>query len=339
MRVPAPQSNNWFTAARYCLAIPAIAGTILVFGAARAAEDAASASPPKGLRIFTCAHSFHSFVPALLAEIAKSAGIADHEQAGISSIGGSRVIQHWDLVDEKHQAKAALTGGKVDVLTLSPIWMPDDGIEKFAKLAVEHNPNIRVTVQEYWMPNDEYVPVYPLQAGKGIDHNSTDLAKLHKANDQYCRDVEEYVGNINRELGKEVLYVVPVGVAADNLRDKLAAGQAPGLKMQWDLFRDSWGHPDAPLQVLDAYCHYAVIYHRSPVGLPMPKVLAAMKEVGLTYGKRKPRPGDPGSPLPSTPVRGQEISDEDKEKLNRLLQEVAWDAVIHHPMTGFGDGK
>jgi hypothetical protein len=25
---------------------------------------------------------------------------------------------------------------------------------------------------------------------------------------------------------------------------------------------------------------------------------------------------------------------EDKEKLNRLLQEIAWDTVSHHPMTG-----
>jgi hypothetical protein len=319
-----------------------LASAVLLSKAFLLAEEKAATSaqpPPKGLRVFTCAHSFHSFVPALLAEIAKSAGIEDHQIAGISSIGGSRVIQHWDLVDEKHQAKAALTAGKVDVLTLSPIWMPDDGIEKFAKLALEHNPDVRVTVQEYWMPNDEYVPVYPLQAGKGIDHNATDLAKLHLANDQYCRDVEEYVGNVNRELGKEVLYVVPVGVAADMLRDKLAAGQAPGLKMPWDLFRDSWGHPDAPLQVLDAYCHYAVIYHRSPVGLPMPKALAAYKVVGLD-GPHKARPRGPGAtPLPNPPVGGQPISDEDKEKLNRLLQELAWDAVIHHPMTGFGAGK
>jgi hypothetical protein len=318
-----------------------IAGGILFPAPASWAEEkpVAAADAPKGLRIFTCAHSFHSFVPGILAEVAKSAGIAGHEQVGISSIGGSRVFQHWDLVDEKHQAKAVLADGKVDVLTLSPIWMPDDGIEKFARLALEHNPDIRITVQEFWMPNDEYVPVYPLQAGKGIDHNATDLAKLHQANDQYCHDVEEYVGKLNHELGKPVLLVVPVGAAADTLRDKLAAGEAPGLKMPWDLFRDSWGHPDAPLQALDAYCHYAVIYRRSPVGLPMPKVLAAMKVVGLD-GKQKVRPRGPGAtPAPSTPAGGQEISMADKEKLNRLLQEIAWETVTHHPLTGVGEGK
>ena len=65
------------------------------------------------------------------------------------------------MADEKHQAKAALSAGKVDVLTLSPIWMPDEGIEKFAKLGFEHNPNIRITVQEFWLPNDTYEPIYP----------------------------------------------------------------------------------------------------------------------------------------------------------------------------------
>src|SRR5215213_541530 len=88
----------------------------------------------KGQRVFTCGHSFHVFVYRMLAEIAKSAGISDHENVGLSSIGGSRVLQHWEVAEEKNAAKAALTAGKVDVLTLSPIWMPDEGVEKFAQL-------------------------------------------------------------------------------------------------------------------------------------------------------------------------------------------------------------
>ena len=65
------------------------------------AED----SPPAGIRMFTCAHSFHAFVYRQVAEAALDAGIKGHVSAGISSIGGSRVIQHWNLEDEKHQAK------------------------------------------------------------------------------------------------------------------------------------------------------------------------------------------------------------------------------------------
>ena len=202
-----------------------------------------------GLRVFTCAHSFHGFVYGMLAEAAKNAGIKGHTPAGYSGIGGSRVIQHWNLEDEKHQAKAALASGKVDVLTLSPIWMPDEGIEKFAKLGVEHNPNIRVTVQEFWLPNDTYEPKYPLDTRKvpKVDHDATNVAELRKKQSQYDHDVDEYVRGINQRLGKQVIFTVPVGQAAVALREKIVAGQAPGLKKQWDLFGDPWGHAQAPV--------------------------------------------------------------------------------------------
>ena len=271
-------------------------------------EDVKSGTPPPGLRVFTCGHSFHVFVYKLLDKVAKSAGI-EHQLAGVSSIGGSRVIQHWDVAEEKNLAKAALTAGKVDVLTLSPIWLPDEGIDHFAELAVKHNPNVRVAVQEFWLPNDEYVPVYPLQVRKGTDHNATDLAALRKANDKYCEDMENYVRGINQRLRTEALRVVPVGAAAQVLREKLAAGQAPGLKAQWDLFRDSWGHPQPALQMLDVYCHFCVIYQRSPVGLPTPVEL----------------------------VKG--LDKDSAEKLNRLLQEIAWETCTHHPLTGLGEKK
>jgi len=302
------KSPTSIAAARFCAVLCAL--SLLPF-AVRADEKAgapASAVTPvtKGQRVFTCAHSFHGFVYRMLEGMAKSAGIPDHQSVGMSSIGGSRVIQHWDVADDKFGTKAALTAGKVDVLTLSPIWLPDEGIENFAKLGVEHNPDIRITVQEFWLPNDEYVPVYPLQVRKGTDHNATDLAKLREANDQYCHDIEEHVREINKRLGKEAVFVVPVGVAADALREKIVAGQAPGLKAQWDLFRDSWGHAQPPLQVLDGYCHFAVIYRRTPVGLPIPPELTKTKD----------------------------LTPEDAEKLNRLLQELAWDAVSHHPLTG-----
>ena len=104
-------------------------------------------------------------------------------------------------------------------------------------------------------------------------------------------------------LGKNALVVVPVGAASVALREQIVAGKVQALKMQSRLFTDMWGHPTAPLKVLAAYCHYAVIYRRSPVGLPMPPELATNKEFA-----------DPA--------------------LNTLLQQLAWDAIIHNPMSG-----
>ena len=107
---------------------------------------------------------------------------------------------------------------------------------------------------------------------------------------------------INKKLGKDAVIIVPAGQAVLALREKIIAGEVPALKTQGELFRDNWGHPTVPVQVLAAYCHFAVIYGRSPVGLPLPTAL----------GKN-----------PAW-----------DEKLNRLLQELAWDAVTKHPMSG-----
>jgi hypothetical protein len=288
------------------------AGGLLAVSQAKGADrqSGRQAAPvARGQRVFTCGHSFHVFVYRILDEMAKAAGIEDHQSVGISRIGGSRVVQHWNVPEGKNEAKAALRAGKVDVLTLSPIWLPDEGIDNFARLGLEHNPNIRVTVQEFWLPNDTYHPVYPLETRVKVDHNATDVAELRKQQALYDRDLVQYIRDLNRRLGKEAVLLVPVGQAAAALREKIVAGQAPGLKTQWDLFRDSWGHAQAPLQVLDGYCHFAVVYRRSPVGLPLPPDLA--KADNLT----------------------------EKDQLNRLLQELAWEAVTQHPLSGVKPGS
>ena len=258
-----------------------------------------------GQRVATCGHSFHVFTYRQVDEMARSAGLK-HEVVGLSSIGGSTVQKHWDVPEEKSAVKQVLRAGGADVLTLSPIWLPDDAIESFVKLGVEHNPALRVTVQEYWMPNDEYNPVYPLDTRKKVDHNATDLAKLRDATTHYAKDIEDLVRGIDQRLGKDNVIVVPVGLAAVTLREKIVKGEAPGLKAQADLFRDNWGHANPPLQILSSYCHFAVIYRRSPVGLPVPGAFKLMKD----------------------------MSDDDKTKLNQLLQQIAWDTVKAHPMTG-----
>ena len=266
---------------------------------ATSAQD--KAAPPKGQRILSAGHSFHVFMPGILKDVALGADIKDHVQVDVQSIGGSRVIQHWDLADEKNKAKTALKTGKVDVFTLSPIYLPDEGIAHFTRLALEHNPEIRVTLQEFWLPYD----TYDLSRKKvdKLDRNALTGEELRKRHEPYFKSMDDHVLELNRTHGKPVVYVVPVGQAVIGLRERIIAGQAPGLKTQEELFTDGIGHVRAPVQALTAYCHFAVLYRRSPVGLPMPGILAKAKL-------------------------------EDGDKLNRLLQELAWEAAKSHPLSG-----
>jgi hypothetical protein len=305
--------KSWFRWGTMALAILVLAGNLPANtqpkGDSSNGEKNEKATKPidKGQRVFSAGHSFHVFVPGILADMAKGAGIKDHVQAGLSSIGGSRVIQHWNVPEEKNQAKKTLRTGKVDVLTLSPIHLPDDGIEKFAKLALEHNPKIRITVQEFWLPFDLYDTTFTKRPAK-VDHNAPTGAELRKMHASYFKSMDNHVKELNKKYGQQVLFVVPVGQTVIALREKIIAGEAPGLKKQEDLFTDAIGHAKPPLEALVAYCHFAVIYRRSPVGLPLPAVLKNAKNPN------------------------------EDAKLNRLLQELAWEAVTSHPLSGVKAG-
>src|SRR4051794_39722879 len=101
------RSHPMLECSRSHLRCGALALGLALLGAGLAAR---SETKPvdRGQRVFTCGHSFHVFVPGILADMARGAGIPDHKIAGLSSIGGSRVIQHWDVADEKNKAKQAL---------------------------------------------------------------------------------------------------------------------------------------------------------------------------------------------------------------------------------------
>jgi uncharacterized membrane protein len=79
-----------------------------------------------------------------------------------------------------------------------------------------------------------------------------------------------------------------------------------------------------------------VIYRKSPVGLPVPYLLK---------GTGNPKYDKEGRGFSSwwyarhpDPKKSGKVTPEDA-RLNRLLQELAWDTVIHHPLSGLYVGK
>lgn len=262
---------------------------------AAAADDAI-----KGQRVFTAGHSFHMPMPGPLDQIAKAAKVEGHKIAGTQSLGGSTVTQHWNLADDKDKARKALKTGDVDVLTLSPhLMMPDEAIDKFTALMLEHNPNGRVLIQSSWYPFDR-----PPEAGKkfaNADRDNADPAELRKVWSTWLDKMREQAKLLNEKHKKTVVLVVPVGDAVIRLRERVVKGEVPGYAKQSDLFTDPIGHGKPPIAWLTAYCHFGVLYGKSPVGLPAPA------------GKK---------------------ADADADKLHKILQEAAWAAVIAEPMSG-----
>ena len=101
-----------------------------------------------------------------------------------------------------NHAKVALRAGKVDVLTLSCMTYPDDGIEKFARLAVENNPEVRVTLQELWLPEDRFPFDWENRVRESIEEfNEVTMEDLKEPHQAYFKVMEDYVGNLNASLG------------------------------------------------------------------------------------------------------------------------------------------
>ena len=190
---------------------------------------------------------------------------------------------------------------EADLFTMAPTFLPDPGIENFTKLGLEHNPKLRLTLQQNWVPFEDPVIWLSKSKPKSIDRDGVTLAQLRAKHEPYFKLIEDHVKEINQRIPAAKIVIVPSGEAVMALRDKVIKGEAPGITTQNELFTDALGHPGAQIRVLSAYCHYSVIYRRSPVGLPVVSQLTKLPEA---------------------------------EKLNRLLQEIAWKAVTGHPMSG-----
>ena len=287
----------------------ALTSPVLPGGVKQGVKPDKQPAPPKGLRVFFASHSLMWYAPKPLGEMAEAAGIKDHKLIGLQSLGASKTLQHWNLPDNKNQAKKALKTGEVDVFVMSPIPFPDEGIENFVKLGLEHNPNMRFVVQLSWGGGDIDNQDFPKGAFTKVNTEKTP-EQLKKLNERNIKAGEAQVEEINKKYGKgkKIVALVPSVQAMVALRTKIANKEWPGLSKQGELFVDAV-HPSAPMEALNTYMHFAVLYGQSPVGLPMPGMLKKAK---------------------------REAWD---EKFNRSLQELAWETVTKYPYSLVSAGK
>lgn len=282
---------------------------VCLTGPVRPWPDGTPADPPRGLRVFYASHSGMWYVPDALGEMAMAAGIKDHKLVGLQKIPASRTLQHWNLPEERNQAKKVLKAGEVDVFVMSPIQFPDEGVDNFVRLGLEHNPSMRFLVQITWGGGDIDNQDFPRGAFANVDREKSpdQLKQLYARN---IKAAEAQADAINQQYGRgrKVLHLVPSAQALVALRTRIANHEVTGLTKQSELFRDALSHPSPPLEALNTDLHYAVLYDRSPVGLAMHGPLSRAKRPAWD------------------------------EKLSRSLQELAWETAAHYPYSGVGVG-
>lgn len=267
--------------------------------------------PDKPMTVFHLGHSLVGRdIPAMLAQL------AGHDYA--SQLGwGTPLKAHWEPnepiqgfdVENAHEhfrdAKDALASGDFDAFVLtemveieaaidyfdSPVYL-----EKWVKAARDGNAETRVFLYETW-------------------HDLTDpqgwLERLDKDPERYWEGVLLATAMAGQP-DADPIYVIPAGrVMAELVRRIEGGADVDGVTSREDFFAKTEDGDLDPIHVNDlgaylvALTHYAVLYQRTPVGLPA--------QLDRADGTPANAPGP---------------------ALSGLMQETVWDVVSTLPVTG-----
>lgn len=276
---------------------------------------ATPAIPPgeNGLRVFHLGHSLVGRdMPAMLAQLAGERHSYD------SQLGwGTSLKEHWEPevpingfeAENDHPrfrpAREAVSSGEYDAVVLTEMVEIRDAIKyhasgkyfaRWADLARVANPDTQIYLYETW---------------HDLDDEEGWLQRLDQDLDRYW--IEQVLArDAKRNRPAQPVYIIPAGqVMAAFARELEARGGIGGLATHEGLFRreedgtlDTIHLNDMGIYLV-ALTHYAVLYHRSPVGLPH----ALMRADGT--------PADAPSP-----------------ELARAMQETVWEVVQNRPETG-----
>jgi hypothetical protein len=283
-----------------CLAL-----TPVIYAAdAPATTPATSAQAPAGLQMFYASHSLMWDDPPVFNEMANAFGITN-QKIDIERIGFSRTQQFWNESEAQSPAKRALKTGKIDVFVMSPMDMPDNGVANFVKLGLSNNPSTRFFVQNNWAGfNQDGQKAAQNMMGPAHPWDNTTEEDLKTLNTVCEKAFEDQVKQINQEVGHPVLFIIPTSQANTEIRARIIRKEFTGLEKQSQLFLDNIGHPTPPLVTLNCYLHFATIYGKSPIGLPMPAKLKSANNAKWD------------------------------DAFNKSLQELAWKTVTNYPLSG-----
>jgi hypothetical protein len=253
-------------------------------------------------------HLGHSLVgrdmPAMLAQLAGhdhasqlgwGVSLREHQTGEVRGMAEENRSPAFRPVDE------ALASGDYPVVVLTEMVELKDAIRYhgsaealayWAKTARQANPAVRIYLYETWHRRDD-------PAG-WLARLDADLPALWEG---------ALLRRAMARPGVGVIHVIPGGQVMAAVERAAAAGEIPGLAGTDALFADEIHFNDLGAWLM-ANTHYAVIYGRSPVGLPV----ALRKADGTAATAVAP-------------------------DMARALQEVVWRVVTSYPATGVSQAE
>lgn len=276
--------------------------------ATKALYDQPAPAPSGPLNVLHLGHSLVGYdMPIMLTQLAAS-GHRFNSQLG----WGTFLKAHWDetaprngfedsnVHQEFRDGHEALESGEYDAVVLTEAVEIRDSIKymdspkmlyNLAEKARRYNPDVTVYFYETWHQ---------------LDDPEGWLSRLDRDLTLYWEDAILRPA-LNLEAEPKPIYMIPAGqVMARFVREVEARGGVGPIQSRDDLFLDQIHFNDYGAYLV-ALTHYAVLYQRSPVGLPH----ALTKADGTAAS-------DPGA------------------EAALLMQSIVWDVTRAYPKTGLG---
>ncbi|NPD13883.1 hypothetical protein HOY34_01550 [Xinfangfangia sp. D13-10-4-6] len=222
--------------------------------------------------------------------------LADHSRGTVAGLAEENATPAY------RPAAEAIDSGDYPVVVLTEMVALKDAIRyhnapaelaKWAARIRAARPDARIYLYETWHSLNETANDSGDWLGR-IDH---DLANLWEG---------QLLAPAMQSGDAGTIYVIPGGQVMAAVARAAEAGQIPGIRGIGDLLSDDIHFNDNGAYLM-ALVHYAVIYHRSPLGLP----------------------------FDVTRADGQKITPIDPEAA-RVMQSITWDVVTSYRLTGVG---
>jgi hypothetical protein len=216
--------------------------------------------------VFFIGHSLINHkMPRMLSELAAADESLQHSYA-VQIINGAPLKYNWEnsAKAEGSDARTVLPEGTVDVLVMTEAVPLDNHLKwsgsheyaaRFAALAREAKPEASVYIFETW---------HNVESGTGAEIAYDKKGHL-PWRERLDTDFEKWQ-QLAQAAGENVK-LIPGGQALAQLHDAIAKKEVPELENIRDVFHDDIHMNDIGNYYI-ACLHYAVMYGKSPVGLP-----------------------------------------------------------------------
>jgi len=271
------------------------------------------------LRIVGTGHSFtapgYKSLPAITRAVGFEQPLCLHLGGGAKGSNRYKWEQENGIFEFDHEPLPKLLAAISNAEWEAMIWPPYGNNPKhytaWIDFCEKYNPGMKFFLTDAWPTPNQVLGHLDLKERPESEELITEEVydQLTEKTNPYFADLVKSL----RESTKEV-YIIPTNAAMTEAAKRFIRGELPGVEglykviggKERSIWRDKIGHISLDLEPLEGYVFYATLYGKSPE-------------------------------LISAPIHFKTAPSFPSPALDKVFREIAWKAVVEHPLSGVTD--